>query len=350
MVLGDVDVWAAPMCYLSAHPISTRIRSASSDEEEQEDQEEQEEEQDGGFEPFGMAQGRIKRHLKGVAQPLVSGEGVVPYTQGHQGIQEGLRGNHGHVASEEAAAGAAALEQACRPVGTLSADACVQYCAAWHPIDKNMWIKPNVTSSEVLLLCARGRLRGSVFLPCPAMSLCFSGDGKSLYLGSGLDYFAKLDIMAQDGADILTADLQLVWKVSHSDGPCARGVAAERRKDKHGAAGAELVYAAFNTGPILELQGATGAKLRVIVVRPALHMALGLVLVCPGVLAVSDSGRVLLVRVSDGSMLGQVAAGYLNAAIAFDGSRLLCAPANSKVWHVFKLPPPFDSKGQILAL
>ena len=130
-------------------------------------------------------------------------------------------------------------------------------------------------------------------------------------------------------------------------GPCARGVAAER---SDAFPNSDRVFAAFNSGPILELDGDTGAKLRVIAVKPQFNMALSLALVCPGVLAVSDSGRIFLVSCKDGRWLKEVAAGYLNAAVAFDGSRLLVAPANSQVWHIFKLAPPYNSPGHVLAL
>ena len=137
-------------------------------------------------------------------------------------------------------------------------------------------------------------------------------------------------------------------QVSYTEGPCARGVAVERIQEKDGTS-SDRVFAAFNSGPILELNGGTGAKLRVISVKPHFHMALSLALVCPGVLAVSDSGRIFLISSVDGSWLRQVAAGYLNAALAFDGARLLVAPANSKVWHIFKLAPPYNTSGHVLA-
>ena len=225
-----------------------------------------------------------------------------------------------------------------KPVGSISTGNTVQYAAAWHPKEKTLWFKANVSSSEVLVHDNKGRHLRTEHLPCQAMCMCFSGDG-SLYIGSGQDYFAKLD-----------RALQIVWKVSYSDGPCARGVAAERLVEADGSADSDRVFAAFNSGPILELHGDTGAKLRVIQVKPHFSMALGMCIVCPGVLAVSDSGRIFLVNSKDGTWLRQVAAGYLNAAVAFDGSRLLVAPANSQVWHIFKLSPPYNTPGHVLAL
>ena len=225
-----------------------------------------------------------------------------------------------------------------RPVGTISASSRVQYCAAWHPRSKELWLKASATSNEVLVHDSRGRLLRSEHLPCQAICLSFSYDG-SLYAGSGLDFFAKLD-----------SRLAIVWKVSYTDGPCARGITAEPRKRADGSFESDRVYASFNSGPILELDADTGAKLRVIAVKPGFSMALSLASVCPDVLAVSDSGRIFLVSTKDGSWLKQVAAGYLNAALAFDGSRLLVGPANSQVWHLFKLSPPYDSPGHPLVL
>eukprot|EP00960_Hanusia_phi_P026097 746073-Hanusia_phi.AAC.5 len=77
-------------------------------------------------------------------------------------------------------------------------------------------------------------------------------------------------------------------------------------------------------------------------------------------LAVSDSGRILLYR-GDGSFARVISSGYLNAALAFDGKRILVGGANSKVssagegledseklqvWHLFKLP---EFGGKIIA-
>jgi hypothetical protein len=224
------------------------------------------------------------------------------------------------------------------PVGTIAAESRVQYCAAWHLRARELWLKANAASSEILVHDARGRLLRSEHLPCQAMCLCFSWDG-SLYVGSGLDFFAKLD-----------SSLALLWKVSYSDGPCARGITAAPQKRATGSFESDRVFACFNSGPILELDAGTGAKLRSIVVKPSFSMALSLACVCPDVLAVSDSGRVFLVSAKDGSLLRQVTAGYLNAALAFDGSRLLVGPANSQVWHIFKLSPPYDAPGHPLVL
>jgi len=139
-------------------------------------------------------------------------------------------------------------------------------------------------------------------------------------------------------------------QVSYTDGPCARGIAAEAILGTGGVFQGDRVFATFNSGPILELDGATGTKIRAIHVKPQFSMALSMAVVCPGVVAVSDSGRIFLVSTKDGRWLRQVAAGYLNAALAFDGARLLVAPANSSVWHVFKLAPPYHSPGHVLAL
>ena len=223
-------------------------------------------------------------------------------------------------------------------VGSISTGSTVQYAAAWHPQEKTLWFKTNIDSSEVLVHNNKGHHLRTENLPCSAMCLSFSCDG-CLYLGSGQDYFAKLD-----------RHLRIIWKVSYSDGPCARGVAAERLVQDDGNSDRDRVFAAFNSGPILELDGDSGAKVRVILVKPNFSMALSLAVVCPGVLAVSDSGRIFLISSKNGEWLRQVAAGYLNAALAFDGSQLLVAPANSQVWHKFKLAPPYNSAGHVLAL
>ena len=223
-------------------------------------------------------------------------------------------------------------------VGSISTDNTVQYAAAWHPLEKSLWFKTSVKSSEVLVHSNKGRHLRTENLPCPAICLSFSCDG-CLYVGSGLDYFAKLD-----------THLSIIWKVAYTDGPCARGVAAQRLVQADGTSDSDRVFAAFNSGPILELNGDSGSKVRVIVVKPNFNMALSLAVVCPGVIAVSDSGRIFLISSKNGEWLRQVAAGYLNAALAFDGSQLLVAPANSQVWHKFKLAPPYNSCGHVLAL
>ena len=155
------------------------------------------------------------------------------------------------------------------PVGTITATSRVQYCAAWHLRARELWLKVNASSSEILVHDARGRLLRSEHLPCQAMCLSFSWDG-SLYVGSGLDFFAKLD-----------SSLALLWKVSYSDGPCARGITSEPQKRANGSFEIDRVFACFNSGPILELDADTGAKLRSIVVKPSFSMALSLACVCP---------------------------------------------------------------------
>lgn len=200
------------------------------------------------------------------------------------------------------------------PVGTITAAKRVQYCAAWHPIDEQLWLKEDVTSLEVQVHDKRGQLLGARRLPVAAMCMSFGPDG-SLYVGSGGSTFSKL-----------APDLREVWRAEHNDGPCARGIAVD----------GSVVYAAFNCGAVLELDAATGARRRVVSVSPAFNMALSLVVVKPDVFAVSDSGRVLLYQASTGQLLAQIASGYLNAALAWDGRKLLIANANDHVWHMFR--------------
>jgi hypothetical protein len=71
---------------------------------------------------------------------------------------------------------------------------------------KTLWFKRNASSSEVLVHDNKGLHVRTEHLPVEAMCLCFSQDG-SLYVGSGQDYFAKLD-----------CSLSIVWKVSYTDG------------------------------------------------------------------------------------------------------------------------------------
>jgi len=92
-------------------------------------------------------------------------------------------------------------ERAEKPVGTIATETRVQYCAAWHPKDKTLWIKADASSSEVMVHDGKGQHVSTVYLPCPAMCLSFSCDG-CLYVGTGLDYFAKLD-----------STLNIIWKV-----------------------------------------------------------------------------------------------------------------------------------------
>ena len=57
-------------------------------------------------------------------------------------------------------------------------------------------------AQQVMVLASSGQLLRTEHLPCPAVALCFSVDG-GLYVGSGLDFFAKLD-----------QSLHQLWKVS----------------------------------------------------------------------------------------------------------------------------------------
>lgn len=57
-------------------------------------------------------------------------------------------------------------------------------------------------AQQVMVLASSGKLLRTEHLPCPAVALCFSVDG-GLYVGSGLDFFAKLD-----------QSLNQLWKVS----------------------------------------------------------------------------------------------------------------------------------------
>ena len=57
-------------------------------------------------------------------------------------------------------------------------------------------------AQQVMVLASSGQLLRTEHLPCPAVALCFSVDG-GLYVGSGLDFFAKLD-----------QSLNQLWKVS----------------------------------------------------------------------------------------------------------------------------------------
>lgn len=110
--------------------------------------------------------------------------------------------------------------------------------------------------------------------------------------------------------------LDLVWQVSYHDGPCARGVAAERRLQPNGTFAAETVFATFNTGPVLELDGETGNKLRVFAPRPQFNMALGLCIVCPGVLAVCEPQRASSF-LSSSQASGAVGCGWMRRLCCF---------------------------------
>jgi len=309
----------------------------------------------------------------------------------------------GKQGAEERAGDTGSFDGELAPVGSLEMTNHVQYCCAWHPKEETLWLKSNASSSQVFVHNKKGEEERTLQLPCPAICMTISKEGE-VYCGSGSDFFTKLD-----------PSLNVVWKVSYTDGPCARGVGID----------GDNLYAAFNTGParlqlasapplfisflssplhnssllsislstfrspclsdhlfspcsspsfpplrllhaldficqILVLARSSGAKLRVILVKPNLSMALSMVVVAPGLLAVSDSGRILLYR-GDGSFARVISSGYLNAALAFDGKRILVGGANSKVssagegledseklqvWHLFKLP---EFGGKIIA-
>jgi hypothetical protein len=129
--------------------------------------------------------------------------------------------------------------------------------------------------------------------------------------------------VAADAASGALGDV--VWETAHTDGAVARGVAASARR----------VYGLFSGGPVLEMDAATGRKLRAFRVEGGLHMALGMTVQggswaagwdpaageaqpdgggaakagaawSEGVAAISDSGRVGLYRLDDGRRLRTV--------------------------------------------
>mmetsp|Transcript_3915 Transcript_3915/g.6138 ORF Transcript_3915/g.6138 Transcript_3915/m.6138 type:complete len:647 (+) Transcript_3915:56-1996(+) len=220
------------------------------------------------------------------------------------------------------------------PFATFETDVRVQHCCAWNPVMSELWLKEEAASPIIHVHNREGKKIREEKLPCFAVCMTFGHDG-ALYVGTGGSAFVKLN-----------PDLSVAWTVHHMDGPCARGVAIEdytlyAKHNKAPTSTGYNLFAAYNTGPILQLDPKDGKKLRVIQVNPGFHMALSMALIAPGLLAVSDSGRILLYKTTDGKMVREVTRGYLNAAITWDGKRLMVANANSNVWHCFKPDPRY---------